>query len=50
MQKTIFLVLLFFILLYGGVWLFNHINAWLGFAFIGGVIYFYAKKYFKPNV
>lgn len=50
MNKTIFHVLAILAVLFGAVWLFNHINAWLGIALVVGVIIYLlniAKKTIK---
>jgi len=42
-MKKIVLALLTFVALYGGLWLFNHVNAWVGIAEIILVIYVFIK-------
>lgn len=42
-MKGIAFVLITFAALYGGLWLFNHVNAWIGIAEIILVIYVLIK-------
>lgn len=42
-MKEIAFVLITFVALYGGLWLFNHVNAWIGIAEIILVIYVFIK-------
>jgi len=43
MEKRILSLILVFVALYGGIWLFNHVNAWVGIIAIIFVIYVIIK-------
>lgn len=48
-MKYFLLIILFLILGYGCVWLFNHVNPWVGLG--GGLVYFYVMfKTIKNNL
>lgn len=49
-MKTVFSIILILVFAYLGIWLFNHINAWLGIAFEIAVVLLtvkYSHKIFK---
>ena len=47
MNKIIGLIILFFVAEYGAIWLFNHINPWLGIATFFVVIIAYINYIIK---
>lgn len=45
--KTIFQLLLYAVLFYGGLWSFNHINPWIGILIIVLIISYLINKIYK---
>lgn len=40
MEKAFLKLLVFLVYLYGCIWVFNHVNAWLSFGMVAAMIYF----------
>lgn len=43
MEKAFLKLLVFLVYLYGCIWVFNHVNAWLSFGMVAAMIYFFIK-------